>query len=66
MTEFEALKLIDGIADWDRAIVIFPRGEQSSCRFVGMTAEQCAEMLYRVADEVVRQRVPLKPLGKAH
>jgi len=59
--ESEAAQMIDGIDKWDRCIVIFPVGQQSGCRFLGMTAEQTAETLYRVADEIVRQRVPLKP-----
>lgn len=58
MTETEAARMIDGIAGWDQAIVIFPVGHESGCRFIGMSAEQCAEMLYKVADEIVRQAVP--------
>ena len=61
MIESEAAQMIEGIAEWDRCIVIFPKGVQSGCRFLGMTAEQTAETLYRVADEIVRQRIPLKP-----
>ena len=61
MNESEAAKMIEGIIGWDRAIVIYPVGTQSGCRFLGMTAEQTAETLYRVADEIVRQRIPLKP-----
>ena len=61
MTLDEADRMIEGITGWDRAIVIYPVGIQSGCRFLGMTAEQTAETLYRVADEIVRQRIPLKP-----
>ena len=58
MTEDEAARMIDGISVWDRAIVVYPIGQQSGVRFIGMSAEQAAEMLYRCADEIVRQCVP--------
>lgn len=58
MTETEAARMIQGIADWDRAIILYPAGEQSGCRFIGMSAEQCAAMLRHVADELMRQYVP--------
>lgn len=64
MTETEAALMIDGISGWDRGIVIFPAGKESGCRFIGMTAEDCALMLYRVADEIVRQRIPLPSKAK--
>lgn len=60
MTESEAARMIEGISDWDRAIVIYPAGVQSGVRFIGLSAEDAALMLYHVADELVRQRVPLK------
>ena len=60
MTESEAARMIEGISEWDRAIVVYPAGTESGVRFIGMSAEQAAEMLYRVADEIVRQRIPLK------
>ena len=60
MTESEAARMIEGIAEWDRAIAIYPAGTASGVRFIGMSAEQAAEMLYRVAVEIVRQRIPLK------
>ena len=60
MTESEAARMIEGIAEWDRAIVVFPKGSQSGCRFLGMSAEQTAETLYQVADAIVAQLVPLK------
>lgn len=60
MNEDEAARMIEGIGDWDRAIVIYPAGQQSGVRFLGMSAEQAAMMLYHVADELVRQMVPLK------
>ena len=52
--------MIDGIAEWDRCIVVYPSGKQSGVRYLGMTAEQAAMMLYHAADELVRQRIPLK------
>ena len=60
MTESEAARMIEGIGEWDRAIVIYPAGRESGVRFIGLSAEQTAEMLYRVADEIVRQKIPLK------
>lgn len=60
MTESEAARMIEGIAEWDRCLVIFPVGDQSGLRWLGMSAEQAAETLYRVADELVRQHVPLR------
>ncbi len=59
--EFSVKELLSGIPTVDRAIVIFPAdGLESSVRWVGMTAEQVASTLYQVADEVLRQRVPLR------
>lgn len=50
-------------ADTDRAILIYPSGpgeRQTAIRWYGMNAEQVAMTLYNLADEVLRQRVPLK------
>ena len=66
MTETEAARMIEGIVGWERCIVIYPSGDQSGIRFIGMSAEQAARFLYHAADEVLRQRVPLKPMGKAN
>ena len=60
MTDDEAARMIEGISQWDVAIVIFPSGDQSGCRWLGMSAEQVAVTLYKVADEILLQRVPLK------
>ena len=55
MTESEAARMIEGIAEWDRAIVIYPAGKKSGVRFLGMSREQTAEMLYQVADAMVAE-----------
>jgi hypothetical protein len=60
VTEDEAARMIEGIGERDRCLVIFPVGDQSGLRWLGMSAEQAAETLYRVADELVRQHVPLR------
>ena len=60
MTESEAARMIEGIAEWDRALIIFPRGSEWGLRFYGMEPEIAAMVLYRVADELIRQRIPLK------
>ncbi len=53
--------LLNTVPAVDRAIVVFPAdGIESSVRWVGMTAEQVASTLYQVADEVLRQRVPIR------
>lgn len=44
----------------DRAIVIFPVDTQSGCRWYGMSPEAVVDLLYRVADQILEQRVPLK------
>lgn len=49
----------------DCAIVVYPVGKQSGCKWYGLSPERCAEMLYAVADEIVRQRIPL-PDKKQH
>lgn len=45
-------------ADADRAVVIFPEGKQTAVQWIGMTAEQVAELLYQMADEIVDRRIP--------
>ena len=56
--------MIEGCPEWDRCIILFPAGKQTSMRWRGMSAEKVAVTLYHMADEVLRQRVPLKPSGK--
>lgn len=42
--------------DCDRAIVIYPTGDQTSCAWYGMPAESVVRHLYQIADEIVGQR----------
>ena len=58
----EIARMMEGYKDWDCCMVIFPVGDQSGLRYININPELAAEMLYRVADELVRQRIPLKPL----
>ena len=60
MTEDEARQMIAGLDGWDRAVTIFPKGTGWGLRYFGMDAETAAMVLYRVADELVRQRIPLR------
>ena len=58
MTEDEAAKMIAGIGDWDRCIVLFPVGEQTGCRWIGMSKGDCVAMLSKVAAEFVMHHMP--------
>ena len=65
MTDAEMLAEIWGNIppDADRIIVIYPcAGQQSACRWFGMTPEGVAKTLYQMADGVVTQRIPLPKL----
>jgi hypothetical protein len=60
VTEDEAARMIAGISEWDRGLTIFPKGTEWGLRYFGMEPEIAAMVLYRVADELVRQRIPLR------
>lgn len=54
MTESEAAKMIAGICDWDRAVVIYPADGKAAVRHIGMSQEQLCRFLYEAAHEVER------------
>lgn len=58
MTEDEAAKMIAGIGEWDRCIVLFPVGEQTGCRWIGMSKGDCVATLSKVAAEFVMHHMP--------
>lgn len=61
LDEHNVRVLLDTIPASEKAIVVFPADDSEFCvRWVNMTPEQVASALYQVADEVLRQRVPLR------
>lgn len=58
MTEDEKEKMMRGFLDWDRCVVLFPVGEQTGCRWIGMSMGQAAETLSTCAAEIITKHIP--------
>lgn len=58
MTADEIEKMVKGFTDWDRCIVLFPVGDQTGCRWIGMSKGACVAMLSKVAAEFVMNHMP--------
>lgn len=52
-------QLATSVTDATEGVLVYPTKDGDwACRYVGMTAEQAAEMLYRMADNIVDQKIP--------
>lgn len=59
MTRAEIEKMIAGYEDWDRCIVLFPRGDQTACRWIGMSLGGAAAACSNVATEIITKHLPV-------
>lgn len=59
MTRSEIEKMFAGLEDWDRCIVLFPVGDQTGCRWMGMSLGGAAETCSKVAAEIVTKHLPV-------
>ncbi len=65
MTRDEIEKMVKGYEGWDRCIVLFPVGEQTGCRWIGMSIGQTAQTLSTCAAEIITKH--MAPVdGKTH
>lgn len=52
-------QLVASITSAEEGVVIYPTKDgQWACRYIGLTHEQAASVLYQMADGVVDQKIP--------